>query len=256
MKILSIDVGIKNLAYCIFFIPDKIKSNGNFEIDSWDVVNICKTTKDHTCCFNNNTCKRKPKLFRDSFYYCKIHAKKSKYIIPSDYYNLSKIKKSKLSIIKQFCIKEQINIEYCKRKIDYVVVMENYFKHRLLEPVVHKRADSINLIILGRNMNTIFNTIFNKHEFDYVIIENQIGIKASRMKTLQGMIAQYFIMKNVPYIEFISSYNKLKEFIGEKQKLTYKEKKTKGIEVMYDFFKNNCNVRKWEPLFSKHKKKR
>ena len=50
----------------------------------------------------------------------------------------------------------------------------------------------------------------DKIELDVVIIENQISTIASRMKTLQGMISQYFIMKGIPSIEFISSINKLK----------------------------------------------
>ena len=47
----------------------------------------------------------------------------------------------------------------------------------------------------------------------YVIIENQIGPLAIRMKTIQGMIVQYFIMSNlnVEHIEFISASNKLKD---------------------------------------------
>ena len=36
MKIISIDVGIKNLAYCLFYIHDE----SMIEIDSWDVVNL------------------------------------------------------------------------------------------------------------------------------------------------------------------------------------------------------------------------
>ena len=35
---------------------------------------------------------------------------------------------------------------------------------------------------------------------------------ANRMKTIQGMIAQYFIDKNVKLIKFISASNKLKNF--------------------------------------------
>ena len=49
-------------------------------------------------------------------------------------------------------------------------------------------------------------------KIDTVIIENQISTLASRMKTLQGMITQYFIMKNIPQIEFISASCKLKLF--------------------------------------------
>ena len=35
------------------------------------------------------------------------------------------------------------------------------------------------------------------NKIDYVIIENQIGPLAIRMKTIQGMIVQYFIMSNL-----------------------------------------------------------
>ena len=37
MNLLSIDVGIKNLAYCLF----SIKDNKYYTIESWDVVNLC-----------------------------------------------------------------------------------------------------------------------------------------------------------------------------------------------------------------------
>ena len=45
-----------------------------------------------------------------------------------------------------------------------------------------------------------------------VLIENQIGPIALRMKTLQGMIMQHFIERGIPLIEEISATNKLKEF--------------------------------------------
>jgi hypothetical protein len=46
-----------------------------------------------------------------------------------------------------------------------------------------------------------------------VIIENQISPIANRMKTIQGMLAQYFIIKDENIIiDFVSSSNKLKQF--------------------------------------------
>ena len=44
MKILSIDVGMKNLAFCLFHIKDSME----FEILKWDVLNLCEE-KEHLC---------------------------------------------------------------------------------------------------------------------------------------------------------------------------------------------------------------
>ena len=41
MNVLSIDVGLKNLAYCLF----TIQSNNNFSITLWDSINLCDGTK-------------------------------------------------------------------------------------------------------------------------------------------------------------------------------------------------------------------
>ena len=38
MKILSIDVGMKNLAFCLFNIQDNLEYN----IEKWDVIDLCK----------------------------------------------------------------------------------------------------------------------------------------------------------------------------------------------------------------------
>jgi len=49
------------------------------------------------------------------------------------------------------------------------------------------------------------------------------------MKTIQGMLAQYFIMRGQPniVIEFVSSSNKLKDFVMEKN-TTYTQHKKDG----------------------------
>ena len=255
MKILSIDVGIKNLAYCLFFLNDTIK----FEIDSWDVLNIGQDEKIPICCFmkknKGGKCTNTSKFFKGSDYYCKIHSKYTDYVVPSCTYNYNNIKKGKLFTLKQFCINNEISIEQCKKKCDFLTAIQIFFKERVLENVKKTKVKQVNLVILGRNIQTQFDDIFNSHNIDCVIIENQISPLANRMKTLQGMIAQYFIMKQVPTIEFVSSSNKLKEFCREKKKMNYAERKKKGIEVMYEFFKDNIQVRKWESVFIQHKKK-
>ena len=79
-------------------------------------------------------------------------------------------------------------------------------------------------IIISNHINTI----------DCIVIENQISPIANRMKTLQGLIAQYFIMNNRTKIEFISAANKLKGHVDlfETDISTYSARKKEGIKVM------------------------
>ena len=105
-----------------------------------------------------------------------------------------------------------------------------------------------------------------------MIIENQISTLASRMKTLQGMITQYFIMKEVPQIEFISASCKLKLFTdsattqedidGDElivDASTYTDRKKSGIAVCRSLGeisrKYNSDYAKWMTIFETHKKK-
>ena len=106
-----------------------------------------------------------------------------------------------------------------------------------------KNASTIDLIQISRNIQIHFDNKWKDVVFDTVIIENQISPLASRMKTIQGMITQYFV-KTVPNIHYISSSNKLKHV---KVKMTYQERKKEGIkqcqetipQKWYDFFINS-----------------
>ena len=102
-------------------------------------------------------------------------------------------------------------------------------------------------------MKELLDDLYTNVKIDTVIIENQISTIASRMKTLQGMIAQYFIMKNVYDIHFISASNKLKEYVCTKT--TYSERKSKGIEICEELLINNVNLSDNLEMFHSHKKK-
>ena len=93
---------------------------------------------------------------------------------------------------------------------------------------------------------------------DLVLIENQIGPKALRMKTLQGMITQHFIENNVENIIPISAQNKLKDFIDGKT--TYAERKKESVIITRKLIKEkekNANeyTTKYLDFFEKHTKK-
>lgn len=140
-------------------------------------------------------------------------------------------------------------------------------------------AHDLDLITYGRNMmkhlDSILFPAFSETApsapIDMMIIENQISTLASRMKTLQGMITQYFIMKHIPQIEFISASCKLKLFtdttthtdLGAEalcvDASTYADRKKSGIIVCRSLGeisrKHNSGYAKWMPVFENHKKK-
>jgi len=141
-------------------------------------------------------------------------------------------------------------------------------------------AHDLDLITYGRNMMKHLDAILFPASsngagatagaaIDMMIIENQISTLASRMKTLQGMITQYFIMKHIPQIEFISASCKLKLFTdsnfehgGEEvcvDASTYADRKKSGIIVCRSLGeisrKHNSSYAKWMPVFENHKKK-
>ena len=90
MNILSIDVGMKNLAYCLLKYN---KKDNIYKILKWEVINLCKSNE-HICMGvnkKNKKCIKKACLFKENKYYCKIHAKNKEYKIPCDKFKLNKL---------------------------------------------------------------------------------------------------------------------------------------------------------------------
>ena len=116
-------------------------------------------------------------------------------------------------------------------------------------------AASVDLITIGRNMHQRFDALPHLAAgVDVVIIENQLSTLATRMKTLQGMITQYFIMRGVPDIRFISAINKLKLFSKEAEDKAdnYADRKKRGIEITRTLIIANAPM---SVKFEQHKKK-
>tara|TARA_B100001057_G_C22620299_1_gene860230 strand:- start:147 stop:950 length:804 start_codon:yes stop_codon:yes gene_type:complete len=246
MNLLSIDVGIKNLACCSLCID-----NNDYTIKSWDIIDLCETKNEKCLCLNKNgsICNKKGIYHKNERYYCKKHAELSDYLIPCKELTIKKLKKKKIQELKDLCNTFNISIISPALKNNIVLSIENYVNERCLEKVETTNANDMNLITIGRKINELLSKKY-ENIFDIVLIENQISPIASRMKTVQGMICQYFIMNNVKKIEFVSSINKLKGFDLGKLK-SYSERKKKSISITKGLLKGDTSSK----IFDKSKKK-
>ncbi len=248
-KILSIDVGMKNLAYCLFSIKDN-----DYKIIDWDVIDLCKQTK--KICMGKNQkggcCKKNSKYFKNNNYYCKLHAKKFNYKIPTNEYNCKIIKKLKINQMKTVATKYDLSFNKTYKKKNFLEMFEKDLSENYFDTINFINTTQLSLVTYGKNLKDEFNKK-KWGKIDMVLVENQIGPLALRMKTLQGMIMQHFIEKDFKVLE-ISPSNKLKDFLGNK-KTTYSERKKESIKITQNIILKKFFIDKWTSHFNTHKKK-
>ena len=345
MRIISFDVGMKNLAYCLFHIPDSLAASSNggptpaatlihqIKIERWDVIDLrfepvspesaALTTE--VISEPKRTCINDSKLAKWMYLpqstgtppalYCAKCSDKSKYKVPSR--EILPFKRKPELIMKKkldelMDIKANLSSSSSSsssdvpaqniklRKADLIKEITTTLSRDYLEPLDENKytayittgvaatttkpkklnytyAHDLDLITYGRNLTKHLDVILypsnsNNTPIDMMIIENQISTLATRMKTLQGMITQYFIMKQVQQIEFISASCKLKLFTdsatthedidGDElivDASTYADRKKSGIAVCRSLGeisrKHNSDYAKWMSVFETHKKK-
>tara|TARA_Y100000389_G_C17254148_1_gene409654 strand:+ start:116 stop:661 length:546 start_codon:yes stop_codon:yes gene_type:complete len=140
------------------------------------------------------------------------------------------------------------------KKDELISIIEKYIENNYLNYIEKINTNTLNMIDCGKLLKMHLDKNFGDKDIDKIIIENQIGPLALRMKMLQGMITQHFIEQENINIEFINASNKLKDFL-KKKKTTYNERKKLGIEVTQKFINDNEKLHKWKELFIKHSKK-
>ena len=138
-----------------------------------------------------------------------------------------------------------LSIDVGIKNLAYIVYDKTILEWGIIE-LCETNANKANMIELGKKIFVLFEKQFTQ-KFKEVIIENQIGPSAIRMKNIQGMITMYFIQKGSEVV-YWNSGNKLRFM---KMKTTYKERKKLSILI------TNCIVKEFYPQhdISKHKKK-
>lgn len=242
IKVISFDVGIKNMAYCLFETPSG--EGQRTVIKDWKVLSLLgKEEVKHKCSHITiktakkttveTPCSHLAKYKQTECYLCDKHAKacanNNTWLLPEPRFRT--VKKMKLEELQ--ALAKEFGVDESGKKPEVLKNVENHLAKKCLIPVKHKSlsAGEADLISLGQAMKRVFKELLPE-DISVVLIENQISPLASRMKTVQGMLAQYFIMQyeNIR-IEFISSANKLKMFSKGKKEEGPKEKEAKEESV-------------------------
>jgi hypothetical protein len=253
MKIVSIDVGIKNLSFCLFS-----KEENNLKVLKWD--NIDLSEKSESKCIEvdkNGLCDKPAKFTKEGKCYCLKHSKKHHFLQPCAELKPSYLNKQKIQNLMDIADKYKIKYENPPKKANILALINNFINNNCYTAITKTNASKVDLVTIGRNIQHKFDEILEDHisTIDIIIIENQIGPIANKMKTIQGMISQYFIMRNNNiHIEFVSASNKLKEFLPS-EKIDYKQRKNLGIQTCLSIINTDFRFKEWENFFNKHTKK-
>lgn len=209
-NILSIDIGIKNLAYCLFSY-DPTTTKETIQIIDWNILNLTPLQKQGDLPPQKTTCSQcckkslyvSPTHIEPQQVFCEKHAQTSPFYLPTPH-----LQKKTLEELQQVILSKghKHKIEQPDKKGAII----KHIKNNLLEKrKPNIKTGEISLIDVGRRLNTLLEEKIPLENLKFVIIENQIGPLAIRMRTIQGMITAYFLLKcPEAHIEYISSHNK------------------------------------------------
>lgn len=274
-KIISFDVGIKNMAYCVFEIV-----NSKCKIIDWNVVNLMDDSENKSETLkctevgkkNKKICNHVAKYSKGELCFCEKHAKMSNFKIPQREGSPTQLKKLKLTELFKIAIEHKIILDEAsgisEKKPQLLEKIIKYYESISLNPIkiVKKNANEHSLIEIGKGIKREFKNISSMKGVQTVLIENQISPLASRMASIQSLVTQYFIMENDENqqdinIEFISSKNKLKMFSSSAPvndinttREKYKQHKNDGVTYAKQILSENPQLQSWISALETKKK--
>lgn len=266
MKVLSWDVGIINLAYCLIDYDYDTKT---FKILDWDVINL--TDRDKMKC---TQCNANPSFYQNSSnkYYCKNHMKNAN-ITPPTFESIFTEDNNNTCCYegKAVCGKKSKynnNGALCNvhAKSKYKSI-QNTFK------LVKHTKKAINTMSMDDFLYKLIVELDNRPHLlqcDRVYIENQPTMKNPRMKTISVTLYNFYMIRGmidkniISAVHFMAPSNKLKlADDGDKKELvkvknddneskTYKLTKALGVKYCLEMI---SDMPEWVVRFNSHKKK-
>ncbi len=232
MKLISWDIGINNLAYCLM----EVDENKNWEIKDWKVIDLLEDLRENYSCQgllkNGKECRKKASVYEiydeknEKKYYCKTHQKQA----TEPLQNLGKNKKcAGINKNKKSC---QMKAEFAENDIFYCKKHQPPNAKKVINP------SNISFFEKSKLIPEKLDQLENILDIDYVVIENQPSIKNPIMKSIQMIVYTYFLIKGIPRINEILLKNateKLKVYDGPKIESNIKDRhaKNKYLGIQY-----------------------
>ena len=244
-KILSFDVGIKNLAYCLME-----RTNTELTILKWDIINLVEDRD--LCEYKLRTGKKCGKIGRftmkvnstTSHVLCNAHKTKCKVEVSvSTDYNCVHIKckeKSKINIL------DNSEWSWCEKHEKDSKKILTTFKPK---KITGQNCSQQPLQELSFKLFSKLDMDKDLIQVDEVLIENQPSLKNPNMKTIASILYSYFVMRGlidkekkslIRNVRFVSPSNKLKvdKSVTQNNLDKAKDKKeyydiTKGLGKIY-----------------------
>lgn len=274
MRLLSWDVGILNLSYCLIEYDD----NKQWKIIDWDIINL--TDRHKMICYN---CGAKPSFLQSLYgssnttYTCKNHMKNIN-VTCEDFENVfledtidnttccfegkkKCDKKSKFKYENKYYCNTHAKGEYKKLNSSYE-----------LKEFTKKNVRDLSIDELRLRLIKTLDSKEILWTANSVLIENQPSLKNPRMKAISSTLYDYYLIRgivdkertnsDITLVKYMCPSNKLKlADDGDTQKLvklkgddakTYKLTKALGIKYCSEMIKNDEN---WVNHFNSYKKK-
>jgi len=224
MKVLSWDVGIINLAYCLLDVKktkimvNEGSDNNNsvekeeikYSIYHWGLIDLSnkKVYKCQVC--NKNACLKYYDMESETEkYFCKTHGKK---------YNCPTLKP-----INDFFEqpKEKLNCDICNKECKRCYKNHNFcsthgrlFYQKILKDIklqnIKKEKTQFDIDKLRTNLVRVLETKPELFQADKVLIENQPSLKNPRMKAISSTIYDYYLIRGIFDKKFNSKINQVK----------------------------------------------
>ena len=284
--ILSFDVGVIHLAYCLMTKKEFVKPDGSKRID-WFILdwnNIDLTNRDEQKCHCGAKAKLSNMIDGVMKYYCKTHGKKvdtsvEEFDVCFKTCPNKKSDKCSYQMKNNLCGKSasfyrMTNDEpcyFCTTHAKQLYKTES--KSTQLKSFKLKSSTTLNFDDVKYGLMMELESRANLLNANYVVIENQPSFKNPRMKSIASTLYDYYLIRgiidhettksNITQVKFMSPSNKLKlADEGDTKQLikakstddtkAYKLTKSLGIKYCLDL---TNHLESWQKHFNSHKKK-